>query len=372
LFSPASYRRVVKPRQKVLVQHVKSLTRARIWYHTCGSCIEYMPDLLDNRLDILNPVQTSAGSRSRETWRFSNREVDMYSAASVVSSRVYRRRTSSPCSTPPMSAGCARRRTASEGRGRAFTLIELLVVIAIIAILMAILMPVLSRAREQGKRTTCLDNLRELVMGWMLYAEDNDDKIPYANPQGRDKQGAFCGWVVSDPAATTMEAKINGVRSGRLFRYSPDVQLYKCPTGIRGEVVTYAIPDAMNGYDLMPGTKELMVYRMMQIKRASERIVFLDEGRLSSNSWTIWYDQERWWDQITARHGDGTNFGFADGHSEYWKWKDPRTVEVAKMDYNYWQGTGRNGAQSYSPGNKDLHRVQRGVWSKLGYVPAND
>jgi len=60
LFSPAFYRRVVKPRQKMLVQHIKSLTRAKIWYHTCGSCAEYMPDLLDNGIDILNPVQTSA------------------------------------------------------------------------------------------------------------------------------------------------------------------------------------------------------------------------------------------------------------------------------------------------------------------------
>ncbi|OHB68398.1 MAG: hypothetical protein A2Y77_10435 [Planctomycetes bacterium RBG_13_62_9] len=60
LFSPAFYRRVVKPRQKKLVQHIKSLTRAKIWYHTCGSCVEYIPDLIDNGVDILNPVQTSA------------------------------------------------------------------------------------------------------------------------------------------------------------------------------------------------------------------------------------------------------------------------------------------------------------------------
>jgi len=60
LFSPVFYRTVVKPRQKKLVQHIKSLTRAKIWYHTCGSCIEYIPDLLDNGVDILNPVQTSA------------------------------------------------------------------------------------------------------------------------------------------------------------------------------------------------------------------------------------------------------------------------------------------------------------------------
>jgi len=57
LFNPAFYRRVVKPRQKKLVQHIKSLTDAKIWYHTCGSCYEYIPDLIDNGVDILNPVQ---------------------------------------------------------------------------------------------------------------------------------------------------------------------------------------------------------------------------------------------------------------------------------------------------------------------------
>ena len=60
LFSPVFYRRVVKPRQKTLVRQIKSLTSAKVWYHTCGSCVEYIPDLLDNGIDILNPVQTSA------------------------------------------------------------------------------------------------------------------------------------------------------------------------------------------------------------------------------------------------------------------------------------------------------------------------
>ncbi|MHC4619529.1 MAG: uroporphyrinogen decarboxylase family protein [Planctomycetota bacterium] len=60
LFSPEFYRRIVKPRQKKLVQHIKSLTNAKIWYHTCGSCVEYIPDLIDNGVDILNPIQISA------------------------------------------------------------------------------------------------------------------------------------------------------------------------------------------------------------------------------------------------------------------------------------------------------------------------
>jgi uroporphyrinogen decarboxylase len=60
LFNPEFYRRVVKPRQKRLVQFIKSRTAAKIWYHTCGACRSFIPDLLDNGVDILNPVQISA------------------------------------------------------------------------------------------------------------------------------------------------------------------------------------------------------------------------------------------------------------------------------------------------------------------------
>ena len=60
LFSPDFYRRIVKPRQKKLVQHIKSLTPAKIWYHTCGSCQAFLPELIDNGIDIINPVQISA------------------------------------------------------------------------------------------------------------------------------------------------------------------------------------------------------------------------------------------------------------------------------------------------------------------------
>jgi len=62
LFSPGFYRSVVKPRQKKLVQHIKSLTPAKIWYHTCGSVMPLIPDLIDNGIDILNPVQISAAN----------------------------------------------------------------------------------------------------------------------------------------------------------------------------------------------------------------------------------------------------------------------------------------------------------------------
>lgn len=60
LFAPSLYRRLVKPRHQQLARYIRSRTSAKIWYHTCGSCLELIPDLLDNGIDILNPVQLSA------------------------------------------------------------------------------------------------------------------------------------------------------------------------------------------------------------------------------------------------------------------------------------------------------------------------
>ena len=60
LFSPGLYRRIVKPRQKRLVEYIHSRTRAKVWYHTCGACLVYLPELIDNGVEVLNPVQISA------------------------------------------------------------------------------------------------------------------------------------------------------------------------------------------------------------------------------------------------------------------------------------------------------------------------
>jgi prepilin-type N-terminal cleavage/methylation domain-containing protein/prepilin-type processing-associated H-X9-DG protein len=250
---------------------------------------------------------------------------------------------------------------------RAFTLIELLVVIAIIAILMAVLMPALNRAKEQGKRTSCLNSIKQLVLAWNLYCDDNDERMVYSNTHA----GNTTAWMQYEPDSTEAQ-QLEWIRHGYLYRYCPNTRTYKCPTGLRGEMVTYSIVDRMNGHDAIPGAIPAPLKKRNQIRNQTQQIVFLDEGRLTASSWTVYYYQEKWWDKITTRHGDGTNFSFADGHSEYWKWSDPRTVKIGKsvqyaaetilspgVDDPYW-----------STGNQDLYKVQRGAWGGLGYTPS--
>ncbi len=76
----------------------------------------------------------------------------------------------------------------SKARGncrRAFTLIELLVVIAIIAILAAMLLPALARAKESGKRISCLNNLRQLSLAAQMYVNDNQATYPLRSSTDR-------------------------------------------------------------------------------------------------------------------------------------------------------------------------------------------
>jgi len=107
--------------------------------------------------------------------------------------------------------------------------------------------------------------------------------------------------------------------------------------------------------------KGTVLKNKMQIRRPAQRVVFVDEGRISNFAFSVYYKQPSWRDRPPLRHGNGTNFSLADGHSEYWKWKDPRTV-----DY----GNQVAGTDARQPGNPDLHRAQKGVWGKLDYTPS--
>src|SRR5450432_2383849 len=99
---------------------------------------------------------------------------------------------------------------------KAFTLIELLVVIAIIAILAAILFPVFAQAREKARQTSCLSNLKQLGLGFLMYASDNDGYFPAPITNYGAKDGAPPTWVTGDPNAI---AGAGFQDSGGIFPY---------------------------------------------------------------------------------------------------------------------------------------------------------
>jgi prepilin-type N-terminal cleavage/methylation domain-containing protein/prepilin-type processing-associated H-X9-DG protein len=258
---------------------------------------------------------------------------------------------------------------------RAFTLIELLTVITIIAVLIAILLPSLQRAREQGKRVACLNNLRELTLAWIMYTDDNDGRI--VNGMGgidRPKEKAWVGKCWASDYGTggqLLEAEqLKAIREGSLFPYCKNEKLYRCPTGYQGEMLTYAVMDSMNG---MPreGTEKMGIWiqNRMNIPEPINRAVFIDEGWVTPDSFAVHYTQEKWWDDPPVRHGDGTTLSFADGHEEYWKWKG---VDTIKMGRDRERGHPGNNYSPQTPqGFWDLYEMQKSTWGDLGYTPSH-
>jgi len=287
---------------------------------------------------------------------------------------------------------------------KAFTLIELLVVIAIIAILMAILMPALNRVKEQGKRAACLGNMKQLALCWIMYADDYDGKIVNGEADVDNHDGQ-CGipdlprhrgekWWTGDDIGDfwaginlSQDLQKRAIRAGALFEYTKNEDLYRCPTGMQGELRTYTITDAMNGLH-RPGTYRSVSGRdvgerngrtVLWVKSRDEisvpgpayRIVFLDEGRITPDSYATHYQAETWWDPPFVRHGDGTNVSYADGHADYWKFRGMKTLKTGKNAAV--PGLDAHPLHQMVPESEDdfqdLYRMQKAVWGALGYTP---
>ena len=261
---------------------------------------------------------------------------------------------------------------------RGFTLVELLVVIAIIALLMAILMPALNRARELGRRTVCLGNIKQLVFAWVMYADANGgDLVNGRAGQDRIQQPPTTppvileeAWVgVIDPTWSEKQQTSGrgdppnpdeGIKHGALWQFAKNPKVFRCPAGKVNHSVTYQIVDSMNGDDSQQATVAQQVWASNRgdLSRLGDKIVFIDIGEVKNNSYRVSYTEQKWLDLPPVRHRDGANVGFADAHSVYWKWDD-ETAKLARDDTLNTPLT--NG------GIEDLQQMQFAVWGRLGY-----
>jgi len=256
---------------------------------------------------------------------------------------------------------------------RGFTLIELLVVIAIIALLMAILMPALNRARELGRRTVCMGNLKQMALAWVMYADENRGDLVNGRA-GADDGGAppiTIGWVGKVNPADIKRTQVRQIQDGTLWEYAKNPKVFRCPAGQVKHMLTYAIVDSMNGdpwSGQAPGTPpspsqadQAWANNRGDLSKTNERLVFIDIGEVRMSSYHVSYNDSRWLDMPPVRHRDGATVSFADAHSVYWKWSQ-ETADIAR-------DPSLNPPDKLDEGKADLQKMQRAVYGRLGYTP---